>query len=298
MDPLKPNLLGSLIECPNLSTTAGMSMSGTDEAASGLLIQIQNMTATVNMGVKLNLPDIALKCRNTEYNPKKFGAVIMRLREPKTTCLLFSSGKCVITGARSSHNASLAARKFAYILNKLSFSNRAIDFKMENIIATTDVGFPVRLEGILFAHAKFASYEPELFPGLIYRMLSPKVVLLIFVSGKVVITGAKNEKHLAAAMEKIHPTLEEYKKTTLTQEQQDEQDRIAKEKEKQERGQGQGGEVLRIGDGSASATTTTTTTATNNATSSGKGGGNNLTAKSGGGRIANSAPKVVARGRK
>jgi hypothetical protein len=120
-DPLKPNLLGSLIECPNL--TSGMTVFGTGEKTDGkvpgmqeqegIIIQIQNMTATVNMGVRLDLQEIALRCRNTEYNPKKFGAVVMRLREPKTTCLLFSSGKCVITGARSSHNAALAARKFA-----------------------------------------------------------------------------------------------------------------------------------------------------------------------------------------
>ena len=154
----------------------------------------------------------------------------MRLREPKSTCLLFSSGKCVITGARSSHNCSLAARKFAYILSKLGFANHHAHFKLENIIATTDVGFPIRLEGIVFAHAKFASFEPELFPGLIYRMLEPKVVLLIFVSGKVVITGAKTEKNLAEAMEKIHPTLEEFRKTTLTHEQQAASDLLSKEK--------------------------------------------------------------------
>lgn len=144
----------------------------------------------------------------------------MRLRSPKCTMLLFQSGKCVITGARSVHNASLAARKFAYILSKIGFTPPKIDFKVQNMIGTTDVGFPIRLEGIVFNHAKFASYEPELFPGLIYRMLEPKVVLLIFVSGKVVITGAKEDKDLANAMEKIHPVLEEFKKSKLTEEEQ------------------------------------------------------------------------------
>jgi len=63
------------------------------------------------MGIRLDLKTIASKCHNTEYNPKKFGACVMRLREPKSTMLMFQSGKCVITGARSSHNAALAARK-------------------------------------------------------------------------------------------------------------------------------------------------------------------------------------------
>ena len=71
------------------------------------------------------------------------------------------------------------------------------------MIGTLDLGFPIRLEGIVYDHAKFASYEPELFPGLIYRCLSPKVVLLIFVSGKVVITGAKDEGDMARVMEKM-----------------------------------------------------------------------------------------------
>ena len=137
---------------------------------------------------------------------------------------------------------------------------------MENIIATTDIGFPVRLEGIVFAHAKFASYEPELFPGLIYRMIEPKVVLLIFVSGKVVITGARSEKSLAEAMEKIHPTLEEYRKTTLTPEQQAAADKIAADKRRAAGGggeaaariteRGEGGEAgaLRIADAAANGT--------------------------------------------
>lgn len=74
-------------------------------------------------------------------------------------------------------------------------------------------GFPIRLEGLVYAHSAFASYEPELFPGLIYRLVSPRVVFLIFVSGKVVITGAKKESDLSNALTKIYPVLVEFKKT-------------------------------------------------------------------------------------
>jgi transcription initiation factor TFIID TATA-box-binding protein len=69
------------------------------------------------------------------------------------------------------------------------------------------------LEGLVYAHSAFASYEPELFPGLIYRLVSPRVVFLIFVSGKVVITGAKKESDLSNALTKIYPVLVEFKKT-------------------------------------------------------------------------------------
>ena len=93
LDPLKPNLLGSLISCPTLK-------SGLPGQDNGIVIQIQNITATVDMGVRLNLVNIASKCHNTEYNPKKFGACVMRLREPKTTMLLFSSGRVSLLWSR------------------------------------------------------------------------------------------------------------------------------------------------------------------------------------------------------
>lgn len=69
------------------------------------------------------------------------------------------------------------------------FQAKFLNFKIQNFIATADLRFPVRLEALQQAHGQFASYEPELFPGLVYRMIRPRVVLLIFVNGKLVITG-------------------------------------------------------------------------------------------------------------
>ena len=78
------------------------------------------------------------------------------------------------------------------------------------------MGFPIRLEGLVYAHSAFASYEPELFPGLIYRLLNPRVVFLIFVSGKLVITGGKKESDLSVALTKLFPVLVEFKKENTT----------------------------------------------------------------------------------
>ena len=80
------------------------------------------------------------------------------------------------------------------------------------MVGSADVRFPVRLEGLAYAHGFFCSYEPELFPGLIYRMKAPKVVLLVFVSGKVVLTGAKAREDIYAAFEAIYPVLQEFRK--------------------------------------------------------------------------------------
>ncbi|KAI3639422.1 hypothetical protein MIR68_002550 [Amoeboaphelidium protococcarum] len=194
---------------------AAGNQTGADSSAhpSGIVPTLQNIVATVNLDCKLDLKTIALHARNAEYNPKRFAAVIMRIREPKTTALIFASGKLVVTGARSEDLAKLAARKYARIVQKLGFPAKFIEFKVQNIVASCDIRFPIRLEGLAFAHSHYSSYEPELFPGLIYRMVKPKVVLLIFVSGKVVLTGAKVREEIYEAFEMIYPVLQEFRKT-------------------------------------------------------------------------------------
>ncbi|KAL6428337.1 hypothetical protein ACFW04_008550 [Cataglyphis niger] len=178
---------------------------------------LQNVVSTVNLQTELKLTYINIRTRNSEYNPARFTGLIMRIRNPRATALIFSSGKLVCTGARSEDDSLLAARKFARIIQKLGFPVSHIhknfflcrnlkflittpyvfvflqvkfsSFKVQNIVATCDVKFPIKLEGLYREHAQFCSYEPELYPGLIYRILNPRVVLLIFVNGKVVLTG-------------------------------------------------------------------------------------------------------------
>ncbi len=115
-----------------------------------------------------------------------------------------------MTGAKSEDNSCLASRKYAHILQKLGFDTKFSGFKIQNIVDTCDVKFHIHLEGLAYNHGQFCSYEPEvhtlsiictpcanvnslsqLFPGLIYHMIKPKVVLLIFVLGKMVLTGVK-----------------------------------------------------------------------------------------------------------
>jgi transcription initiation factor TFIID TATA-box-binding protein len=176
-------------------------------SVSGIVPTLQNIVATVNLDCRLDLKTIALHARNAEYNPKRFAAVIMRIREPKTTALIFASGKMVVTGAKSEDDSKLASRKYARIIQKLGFNAKFTDFKIQNIVGSCDVKFPIRLEGLASKHHNFSSYEPELFPGLIYRMMKPKIVLLIFVSGKIVLTGAKVREEIYQAFELIYPVL-------------------------------------------------------------------------------------------
>ncbi|CAH0516400.1 unnamed protein product [Peronospora belbahrii] len=172
-----------------------------------LQVNIMNVVGTVDLKTLLDLKTIALHARNAEYNPKRFSAVIMRLRDPKTTALIFGSGKIVITGGTSEERCRLAARKFTRVIQKLNFPAKFTEFKVRNVMGTCDVRFPLRLEGLLNDHARFSSYEPELFPGLIYKLVEPKLTLLIFVSGKIVLCGARDSNHLHQAIDKMYPVL-------------------------------------------------------------------------------------------
>jgi transcription initiation factor TFIID TATA-box-binding protein len=184
-----------------------------ESGSSGIVPTLQNIVATVNLSARLDLKTIALHARNAEYNPKRFAAVIMRIREPKTTALVFASGKMVVTGAKSEDDSRLASRKYARIIQKLGFNAKFTDFKIQNIVGSCDIKFPIRLEGLASRHHTFSSYEPELFPGLIYRMMKPKIVLLIFVSGKIVLTGAKVREEIYQAFELIYPVLSDFRKS-------------------------------------------------------------------------------------
>lgn len=145
--------------------------------------------STVNLGTELHLERINARTRNSEYNPARFTGLIMRIRNPRATALIFRSGKIVCTGAKNEDDSRLATRKFTKIIQKLGFPVKFMNFTVQNIVATCDLKFPIKLENLNHMHGNFSSYEPELYPGLIYRMVAPTVVLLIFVNGKIVLTG-------------------------------------------------------------------------------------------------------------
>tara|TARA_R110002050_G_scaffold290351_1_gene443990 strand:- start:933 stop:1484 length:552 start_codon:yes stop_codon:yes gene_type:complete len=177
-----------------------------------MLPHIHNVVSTVRVGCPIDLKTVALNARNAEYNPRRFRAVIIRIRDPKTTALVFSTGKILLAGAKSAQEAELAGMKYTKILNRLGFPAQFLDFAVHNVVGVSDVRFPIRLEALASEHANFCSYEPELFPGLVYKMLRPKVCLIIFVSGKVVLTGGRTKADLDKAFRSIYPVLREFRK--------------------------------------------------------------------------------------
>ena len=174
---------------------------------------VHNVVSTINLCCRLNLKEITFKLRNAEYNPKRFPAVILRIMEPRSVALVFESGKMICTGTSNEAESRVASRQFAKIIQKLGYGVKFSDYLIHNMIATCDAKFPIRLEGLASNENKaYSTYEPELFPGLIYRMLEPKIVLMIFVSGKFVITGGRNRESIQAACDNIYPILLKYRK--------------------------------------------------------------------------------------
>ncbi|XVF56736.1 hypothetical protein PTKIN_Ptkin06aG0144300 [Pterospermum kingtungense] len=176
---------------------------------SGIAPTIENVVSTVNLCCALDLKAIAFHAHNTEYNPRKFPWVTMRIKEPKTTARIFSSGEMVCTGAESEQQSLLAARRHARIIQKLGFDVKFKGFKILNMVAAYDFKVPLNLIQLSNSHdhCKFSIYEPEVFPGLIYRMKQPRVMVQVFSSGKIAIAGTPSRDEVFKAFENIYPIL-------------------------------------------------------------------------------------------
>jgi transcription initiation factor TFIID TATA-box-binding protein len=173
------------------------------------VINIQNVVATGTMNQKVDLNAVVKGYPGAEYRPEQFPGLVFRLKRPKTTTLIFASGKMVCTGARSGKESRTAIMKIVKELRKggIVILGKP-DFKVVNIVASASLGGNVDLEKTVVA-LRHTMYEPEQFPGLIYRMSEPKVVILIFASGNLVVTGAEVEQDVYDAVHKLHESLEE-----------------------------------------------------------------------------------------
>lgn len=117
----------------------------------------RNVVSSFSLKCQLDLKKIAQKARNCEFNPTKFSAVVMRIREPKTTALIFKSGKVIVTGAKTENESIIAARKFARIIQKLGNKVTFSDFSVCNIVGCLSVDHSVRLEGLAYDYDTVSS---------------------------------------------------------------------------------------------------------------------------------------------
>jgi len=175
-------------------------------------IRIQNVVASAAFNQTLDLDAIVKAFPHVEYRPRVFPGLAFRLKKPKTCTLIFKTGRMVCTGAKSEREARRAILKVARELRAAGIIiTGKPEIKIQNIVASGSLGGPIDLEGLCERAGVGGRlmYEPEQFPGAMYRMERPKVVFLIFSAGKIVCVGAKKEEDIYEAVENLRRRLEE-----------------------------------------------------------------------------------------
>ncbi|CAK1544196.1 unnamed protein product [Leptosia nina] len=180
-----------------------------DEETPEIDIVINNVVCSFSVKCHLNLRQIALNGVNVEFR-RENGMVTMKLRRPYTTASIWSSGRITCTGATSEEQAKIAARRYARALQKLGFQVRFRNFRVVNVLGTCRMPFGIKI--IAFSRKyKEADYEPELHPGVTYKLYNPKATLKIFSTGGVTIT-ARSVSDVQSAVERIFPLVYEFRK--------------------------------------------------------------------------------------
>ena len=174
-------------------------------------IKVVNIVVSTSLKHDIPLEKMAATLSNTEYNPEQFPGLVIRVKEPKTSALIFSSGKVVCTGARSMDKVEESIKKIIKSLEKINVKITVKpEIKIQNIVASGSVGMDLNLN-TLAMKLENTEYEPEQFPGLVYKLAAAKATFLLFSNGKVVCTGTKSEKEVHAALDKLIENLKRVK---------------------------------------------------------------------------------------
>lgn len=174
-----------------------------------LNIKVENVVANARIADELDLNYIESRLEDAVFTKKKFPGLVYRTKDPKSAFLIFRSGKLVCTGSKTEAGVR-------QVMDKLSADLRGIgvevvehpEFKVQNIVASASVGRELNLGAIVTGlELEGMEYEPEVFPGLVYRIKEPKSAILIFSSGRLVITGGKTiedcEKSVDVLLDKL-----------------------------------------------------------------------------------------------
>jgi transcription initiation factor TFIID TATA-box-binding protein len=180
-----------------------------EKTSSPFTIKIENVVAFASLDTKISLSKLVNNMENTEYEPEQFPGLVYRPTNPRSAALIFSSGKIVCTGTKSIDMAKEAMKK---VVKRIREAGVRVPDKytinVENIVASSKIKADLNLEDIAFS-LENAEYEPEQFPGLVYRISDPRVAFLLFSSGKIICTGAQSVEDIHRALDKFKTKLEE-----------------------------------------------------------------------------------------
>lgn len=176
-------------------------------------LKIENVVASTKLSDSLDLVSLAAQIPGAEYNKRRFPGVVLRMQEPKIAALVFGSGKVVLTGAKSIPSLAEGLNALVKLMKDLKVEiNDNPTYSIQNIVTSADLGSRINLNKIAMSLTlDKIEYEPEQFPGLVYRLDDPKVVVLLFGSGKLIITGGKVSDDAERAVNKIYQDLQNLK---------------------------------------------------------------------------------------
>ena len=171
-------------------------------------IYVENVVASTNINKTVPLDRLLEILEASEYEPEQFPGLVYRLEKPRVASLIFRSGKVICVGARSIQEAKEAIKEIVRHIKRvgLRVNENKLDIKIENIVAAVELGYELNLDALAFK-LEDSEYEPEQFPGLVYRLLEPKVAFLLFSSGRVICAGAKSLNEIKKAIEILQKKL-------------------------------------------------------------------------------------------
>jgi len=175
-------------------------------------LKIQNIVATTSLGKEVPLTKLAKTLPNTEYNPEQFPGLVLRISKPKSAVLVFSSGNLVCTGTKS---IAQVKEVITEVIKQLKKINVRVSIKpkitVQNIVASGSIDMKLNLN-FLALELENTEYEPEQFPGLVYKLVDPTATFLLFSNGKLVCTGTKNRAQLEDSMKQLQKKMKEIAK--------------------------------------------------------------------------------------
>ena len=170
-------------------------------------LKVQNIVATTSLGKPIPLTKLARTQGNTEYNPETFPGLVLRIKEPKSAILVFSSGNLVCTGTKSIEQVKKAVEAVIKQLRKINIKiTDKPKINVQNIVASGTINMQLNLN-FLALNLENIEYEPEQFPGLVYKLVEPNATFLLFSNGKLVCTGTKNKQQLEESMEQLQKNI-------------------------------------------------------------------------------------------
>ena len=172
-------------------------------------LKVQNIVATTSLGKSVSLTKLARSQSNTEYNPEQFPGLVLRIKKPKSAVLVFSSGNLVCTGTKSVAQVKEVISQVIKQIGKIGVKiTDKPKITVQNIVASGAIDLNLNLN-VLALQLENTEYEPEQFPGLVYKLVDPTATFLLFSNGKLVCTGTKNKQQLEESMRQLNRNIKE-----------------------------------------------------------------------------------------